>query len=610
MKKLIQYLLLLIGFCSASSLDAQSLETEIRVYDFADGLSHRNVFKILQDDRGLIWVATINGLNAFTGYGFERYNSSSDGGTLPNDLVSDFLLLPNDQLLLASPDFISHFSTVDQHVDVHQIKPGEIVRREALTPFNLTIDGNRIWCTVYDERNGQNWLARFENNQLELLRSLSGAGTKRPFINWRGRLFFAESDNQLILLAEDGTIQSVETVGEDATAENAHNIIALQERNNKLWILFDDGRIYYKPAPGAPAQKWLSGPPIKTSDRVESFWVEENQDIWVGGFGLLWQYDSKENIWRSFDEPIRQQLKNTCTYRQIFQDRMGTTWLSTDFGAIKINQSDRLFGNYLSGGSEYCSNVYCSMRGITEDEQGNIYLAYYNSIHVLKPDEQTVRPLFPKNDFFNFPFGITCHEDYLYTGNGIRIHLKTLQRSLLFPNDSKDLGAVIVDNNKQLWFGYEHQLYKYNPSTTELSSFTDNKGQWDSLSGTICQLYESPFNNDIWVGTMDNGAIQISDKTERTTHFSTTDTTGIRLPHNQVNAICETASNRLWLGTARGLVSVDQQADTSYVYTTKDGLPNNYINGILSEGDSCLWISTDNGLCRLSFKTSSVVNFF
>jgi class 3 adenylate cyclase len=77
-----------------------------------------------------------------------------------------------------------------------------------------------------------------------------------------------------------------------------------------------------------------------------------------------------------------------------------------------------------------------------------------------------------------------------------------------------------------------------------------------------------------------------------------------------VNAICETAPNELWLGTARGLLAVDKIADTSYLYTIKDGLPNDFINGILPEGDSCLWISTDNGLCRLSFRTASAVNFF
>ena len=115
---------------------------------------------------------------------------------------------------MASPVFLSSFSTVDQSVVVHQVKQGDIIRREALTPYNLAVDANRIWCTIYDERNGHNWLARFENNQLELLRVLDGAGTKRPLINWRGRLFFAESDNQLSLLNEAGEIKSTESVGE------------------------------------------------------------------------------------------------------------------------------------------------------------------------------------------------------------------------------------------------------------------------------------------------------------------------------------------------------------------------------------------------------------
>lgn len=40
---------------------AQNDQFQIKVYEFEDGLSHRNVFKVQQDALGFIWIATING---------------------------------------------------------------------------------------------------------------------------------------------------------------------------------------------------------------------------------------------------------------------------------------------------------------------------------------------------------------------------------------------------------------------------------------------------------------------------------------------------------------------------------------------------------------------
>ena len=71
---------------SACVLHAQSIATEMEVYEFSDGLSHRNVFRIRQDQTGMIWMATINGLNSFDGYQFRHYHPESEEGQLPAEM--------------------------------------------------------------------------------------------------------------------------------------------------------------------------------------------------------------------------------------------------------------------------------------------------------------------------------------------------------------------------------------------------------------------------------------------------------------------------------------------------------------------------------------------
>src|SRR5690606_3434920 len=132
----------------------------------------------------------------------------------------------------------------------------------------------------------------------------------------------------------------------------------------------------------------------------------------------------------------------------------------------------------------------CSTRGIAEDDKGNIYISYYNSIHVLEPESNNLRPLFPSNDFFNYPFGLTCFKGALYTGNGRRIDLKTLDVDTLFGHPSKDLGHVLADKDSLLWIGYMNWLYQYDPEKRILREFQDSKGKWDSLAGNISYLYQ------------------------------------------------------------------------------------------------------------------------
>ena len=55
-------LFLIVFFLLTQDLTAQNTNLRFRLYDFNDGLTHRNVFKIQQDQAGFIWIATINGL--------------------------------------------------------------------------------------------------------------------------------------------------------------------------------------------------------------------------------------------------------------------------------------------------------------------------------------------------------------------------------------------------------------------------------------------------------------------------------------------------------------------------------------------------------------------
>ncbi|MEM8906630.1 MAG: adenylate/guanylate cyclase domain-containing protein, partial [Bacteroidota bacterium] len=288
----------------------------------------------------------------------------------------------------------------------------------------------------------------------------------------------------------------------------------------------------------------------------------------------------------------------------------GVLWLATDFGLIKILQSDQRFVTYLSEGSEHCNDGTCSIRGITSDEEGNIYFSYYNSIHVLEKASGLVRPLFPNANFYNPPFGLTYHLGALWTGNGKRIDLQTLEVEHLLDAPPTDLGATMIDNNGLVWLGYRNKIHYYNSLTKNLTYYEDPQGILDTAGLDIAHLYQGRDGQVFWVATLHHGLYKMHQGSGGLVHYTTDSLSSVRLLHPKINQTYEDRNGFLWMATGKGLHRLNIAEEQLKVYTTEEGLANDFINALLSEGDSVIWLTTDNGIARFSVEEERFTNFF
>jgi len=586
-------------------LFAQNDKVQVKVFEFEEGLSHRIVSKILQSEDGYIWISTINGLNRFDGYEFTKYNDEQGLRPVPFSTISDMHLANSNHLWLAGPDHLAFLDMHSLQCKTIKIKQGPSVARESIIPYNLFVDAQDVlWASAFDEKSAKSRLLRVDPGKMEVeeILELEGNYPQRPILQLENHLYLGAHDNELWKLDLQGQLQ--EKIQLPLPSES--RITALAKRDKQLYALSLDGALYVSATNG---QSFQRHPASHKAEAASALMVEANGDVWIGGRGSLMYFSNKRGTLVNYAPLIQDIVKNTCTYNQILRGESGVIWAASDFGAVKLVQGEQLFTNYLRGGNEHCSNVFCSTRGITEDEVGNIYFSYYSSIHVLDPDTDALRPLFPSKNFFNAPFGLTYFDGALWTGNGKRIDLRTKQIDNILDHPEKDLGHVIVGPDSTLWMGYLHWLYQYDPEEKILTEFQDNNGKWDSLDNNISYLHKGRTRNGLWVATLGNGVFWIDNYTKRKDHYHTGSGLLPKLRHNQVNSLYEDAQGRLWIGSAAGLHCLYPEQDSIEVYTTLDGLPNNFINGILPEGDSCLWISTDNGLCRLSLQTKTCTNF-
>ncbi len=593
MLKHLHILVFLLLTCTISL--AQTEEVQIEVYGFEDGLSHRNVFKIQQDNKGFIWLATFNGLNRFDGIQFEKVDYYPAEKNNSNHYIEDLCVDSTGQLYVLDNRGVYQFAA-DNFKSTAIYKTEEDQNFE---PKRLFLDRQQqVWFSSFSAELGSSLLhSPYDSlNTLPLL----GNYPDKPMV---------EDDRFIYTVIKDRTIQSLTKSGKPVSKFRIPSTARISnlwvDQNNQLWVLTERGEVFYREY-NKFIRHELSDQITSNKYLMSAFWMEPNGDIWVGGFSSLWHYSATRKKATNYNGRIRQITKNAVNYRTIYQDRQGVLWVATDFGAVKLVKSNRLFQQYLNEGSEFCDHGICSMRGITGDGEGHIFFSYYNSIHQLDTKTDIITPLFRSVPFNNPPFGIFYHKNHLYTGNGLKINVKTLQIDTLFQVPTNDKGTMTMDKDSLMWFAYEQSIYVYDQqdSLVNLSFLPELQ---EAITSDITYLYQGRESDYFWVATNANGLFQIS--TSKGV-FTSINTQNSDLSSDRILAVYEDNKANLWIATANGLDQLHIPTGRIEVLTTEEGLSNNFINGLLPEGDTCIWTSTDNGLSRYCIADQSFTNYY
>ncbi len=585
--------------------------------DYQQGLSNSAVLCIFQDNYGLMWFGTYDGINCYDGKNMEVYRSDfSLNKTLNNNIISSIKQADNNSLWISTHLGVSRFSLTSRQVTANYEFPGDyslysnakgntwVIGSSWIRYYNINqkrfIEINRpnyklnnLETRAYVADDGSLWIfpsgtggayhyklnSFYKNSSSEKL-TISYTSFHSDVIDYiyyqHGMLCFIDCNKELYIydISRKSKIyirnisSLIQKYGEITGIIPFYDDIIIAFRTNGLFHL--QASMKYKESI------------IDRNIRIFNIYKDPHQDIlWIGsdGKGAI-SYFKKHSI--ASNLMLKQLSPNLSRQvRSIMTDKHGDLWFGTKGdGIIRIknyrngisadnvtvysSNAMQKTGSYVKWDNEF--QVYSFKQSLYRDGfwigSGSTGLFYYSfadqKIHHVN-DESTppiteIHAIYEAND-------TTL---YLAT-SGLGLHKIILQRE-------KD--AIRVKTQKQYRFFYEQK---------EITMFYSMVAEGDSI---------------LWLGSREKGLVRFDMRTNEYKIISLKE-----LLHKAVDDILSlhlSRNGKLYVGTTSGLVvlSIQQNRINAQYVGREQGLLNDMIHGILEDEKGFLWLSTNKGLIK------------
>ncbi len=646
-----------IGILCFSSLNAQfeeyvfhSLPPEIR-------LSQGSIIKILQDQKGFLWMATWSGLVRYDGYSVKVY-TQKPGNTngLKSNKITALFEDSKGRLWIGTTytGFYRYDRKKDQFVQYS---------KDPTDPNSLSNDNVE---SIIEDNDGFIWIGtekglnRFDPDKNTFQHFYHDPKDSYSLSHDFVYTMAVAKDGSFWVGAEEGLNRVVKNGNKyhfmryDLSVEGmkledheSHNfiyrIVPSRFHANTLWITSSIGlkKIDYHPTTFQIKKlrfyQHLPGEPGSLSNRFVSDVFEESASrIWVATYNGLNLMDQSSGQFRHFfsDRGQPNSLSNN-TLHCLYFDHSGILWIGTSKGVNKLHLKAKPFHSRHPGGKNNpnsdivtCITPAADGEGLWMGSKGGGIS--YMSLNQSRSSQNVFKnyQLRPSRvtDLAAFVSDIILDKrGYLWIsthGAGIlRIKEKDIptESGVLRNVDQFSEGNQLIESyiitllesqRGDIWFGYWDQgLGRYDHAKDKFFSYQYSRGlEINFCSFPVVHLFETLEKGKayLWVGTRGAGVYKLhfnegSDKLEWVKHFQSDGNAG-SLSSNFINCFYLENNHSLWIGTENGLNKITLKDERVDWYQENDGLANSIIQSITGDSKGNIWVSTLSGLSSLSFQ--------
>lgn len=541
----------------------------IRQFTVEDGLPVNNVNHIFQDERGFIYLSTLDGIVRYDGYDFKVFNTSNNPDLRSNRII-DMQKFSNNSFWLISE--AGHVTRYDgrkfTNYDESNGLPGHVTRITKSSTGKITVatnNGVAQWNT--------------ESDQFEILAD--------EFFQTQTWTLSPSIDGSLIAINDNGLLkwkgeQRSMILEPDRFPIPIRNVMRVTQFNlEEFWIMGSSGIFRYNSE--ADEINFSLVHEEEGYQIIDITKVDKNQYYFTGSRSYYKFDNTTEEItklpidientrFRSNlilqglnDELIilgdkevfidDQKVLDAENVNSGFVDNEGSIWVSTTSnGVFQIKKS--IFSNLTIDNHPALTNIY----GLIQTQDGAIWASSLDS-GITRIQGQDIQNWNSNNSNFTNNYGRFVYQDDDVTYAGI----------------------------------WDAGLWKFDEDSWSRITEIDEVAEIRNL--TVESMHRD-HRNRLFIGTR-RPLIIYEDEQYRV--FKTDDNESIQ----SVRVIKETESGLLLMGTiGHGLILLDENETRRY--TIDDGLPSGFIRDIFIESDQRFWIVTENlGLARITLSESN-----
>lgn len=549
-------------------------------YSISDGLAQSQVYSLLKDSRGYLWLGTNGGgLSRFDGSGFHNY-SRKDG--LSGSYVFALQEDKDGNLWIGTDKGVCVYDGV-------KFKTYALDSLESQVIIALTIDqkGN-IWLGtvaglyLFDGKSFNNQNALFPKN-------IPNRRVNCLFSDKKDNLWIG-LDNQIICLGEETTSWGYQN-GYTGGKVNAIS----QDHQENLWLATSRGVFVFD---GKTFSRLNTGNGLK-SNFVQSLFTDRDHKTW-----LAYQ-DKGLSVFNPADSSLTHlsEQEGLCKndIRCITQDPWGNIWLGSSGGGIS-KYSGQQFEHFDRNNSLLANRVYA----LLQDTSENIWVSASNRGFSVLSDSGVIHHG-ANTDFIDIPV-----KAMLLDSNG-GAWIGTEGKGLVYKNNSsfifftETMGLagnwvkdIIRDPSGNLWIGTNAGISKAKVTRDSLGLSIDFQN-FDAKAGL-----PRPYTNDlltdkhgrIWAALRFGGLACIEQDSIK---FILDRSHGLFT--ESIRSLAEDSSGYLWIGTAdAGVGRLSLYSDSHDIsFLPLDRLYSENIYSLVIDDEQRLWAGSQQGVDCIRF---------